>query len=45
MRTAIAERLRAISDWGLVQMHKSAAADRLSPLHDLRLPGDVWAST
>lgn len=44
VRTAISERLRAMSDRFLVLVHKAAASDPMSPLSELRLPGDVWAS-
>lgn len=44
VRTAIAEQLRAMSDRFLVRVHKAAASDPMSPLSELRLPGDAWAS-
>lgn len=45
VRTAIADHLRAMPDRFLVLVHKAAASDPLSPLSELRLPGDVWASS
>lgn len=44
VRAAIADRLRATSDNTLLLAHKAAAANSMSPLSELRLPGDTWKS-
>jgi hypothetical protein len=43
LRAAIAERLRKMPDRALLQAHRNAASDPMSPLSELRLPGDTWA--
>jgi hypothetical protein len=42
VRAAIAAHLRAMSDRTLLQTHKGAASDSMSPLSELKLPGDTW---
>jgi hypothetical protein len=44
VRAAIADRLRATSDNALLIAHKAAAGNPMSPLSELRLPGDTWKS-
>jgi hypothetical protein len=44
VRSAIADHLRTMSDRFLVLVHKAASGDPMSPLSELRLPGDAWAS-
>ncbi|MBN8911151.1 MAG: hypothetical protein J0H65_03660 [Rhizobiales bacterium] len=43
LRAAIAEQLRKMPDGALRRAHRDAASDPMSPLFDLRLPGDTWA--
>lgn len=42
VRAAIAEHLRAMADRALLETHKNASGDPMSPLSDLRLPRDTW---
>jgi hypothetical protein len=43
LRAAIADRLRKLPDRALLRAHRHAASDPMSPLSELRLPGDTWA--
>jgi hypothetical protein len=42
VRAAIVERLRAMADRTLLETHKEASGDPMSPLLELRLPRDTW---